>query len=144
MKLIKEYIDIVILVVALIIGALFLGYKFYQRHQWWENLSPEEQRQITLTNERNYSYDYLDGVITDIDDIYYWAGSPHYKTEAEIHCAEMDETFNYEEDVQGVFNKPVLWNHEDGEHVKCERVIVTNGYGEIIKQYLSNDVELYE
>ena len=144
MKLIKEYADIVILVVVLIIGVTFLGYKFYQQHQWWDSLSPEEQQRITLTNERNYSYDYVDGVITDIDDIYYWAGSPHYKTEAEIHCAEMDETFDYEEDVQGVFNKPVLWNHKEGEHVKCERVMVTNGYGEIVKQYLSNDVELYD
>lgn len=144
MKLIKEYIDIVILVIALIIGALFLGYKFYQRYQWWESLSPEEQQRITLTNERNYSYDYVDGVIIDTDDMYYWAGTPHYKTEAEIYCAEMNETFDYEGDVQGVFNKPVLWNHENGEHVKCERVTVTNGYGDVVRQYLSNDIELYE
>lgn len=97
LKIIKEDIEIVILVIVLIIGALFLGYKSYQHHQWWNSLSPKEQQQITLTNERNYSYDYLDGIITDIDDIYYWSGTPCYKTEAEIYCAGIDETFDYKE-----------------------------------------------
>lgn len=143
MKLIKENIDITILVVALIIGTIFLGYKFYQRHQWWNSLSPEEQQEITLTNERNYSYDYLDGIITDIDDMYYWAGVPRYKTEAEIYCAEADEIVDYNEEVSGLA-RPLLWNHEEGEHVKCELVTVTDGYGNIVNQFFDDDVELYD
>lgn len=136
LKIIKEDI---LLVIVLIIGALFLGYKFY----WWNSLSSEEQQQITLTNERNYSYDYLDGVITDIDNSYYWGGTPLCKTEAEIYCTEIDETFNYEENTSAL-SKPVLWNHEEGEHIKCERVTITDGYGKIVAKYLSGNVELYE
>lgn len=137
-KIIKEYKVVVILAVVLMVGILFLGYELYQCHQWWKTLSPEEQQQITLTGERNYSYDYLDGVITDIDDIYYWAGSSRHKTVAEIYCAEMNETFTYED------NDGKLWMHKNSEHVKCERVIVTNGYGEVVEQFLNKKVKLYD
>ena len=107
-------------------------------------MSPEEQQQITLTNERNYSYDYLDGVITDIDDIHFFAANHHYKTVAEIYCAEIDETFTYREETLGIYYKPTLWKHKEGEHVMCERVTITDGYGKIVAKYLSGEVELYE
>ncbi len=145
-KFFKEYSIIIIIfliAVILILTTILFSIACIESNKWWNSLTPEEQKEFALRNERNYEYDYVDGIVNRTTDTYYYGGVRYYRTEAEIYCLEMDDTIIYNDRTTGI-DKPKLWGHRNSEHVKCERVTITNGYNEIIEQRLTGDIELYE
>lgn len=137
-------IIIIFLIAAiLILTTILFGIAYTESDKWWNSLTPEEQKELILKNKRNYEYDYVDGIVNRTMDTYYWGGARYYRTEAEIYCPEMDDTIIYNDRTTGI-DRPKLWGHRNDEHIKCERVTITNGYDEVIEQYLTGDIELYK
>ncbi len=104
----------------------------------FDALPLEEKQRIILSNQENYNTEYINGTITTINNSYYYATTCWYTTKVTVYCEELDDEVTYEEKVAGVFNRPTFWDYKERDIVQVQKITVTDGYGNIKRQYLGN------
>lgn len=135
-----QKIDIVIIFLFLILFFLggFLLREMIKCQREFDALPLEEKQRIILSNQENYNTEYINGTIVSIDNTYYYATTCWYTTKVTVYCKELDDKVTYEEKVAGVFNRPTFWDYKEGDIVQVQKITVTDGYGNIKRQYLGN------